>query len=92
VKPTLAQLHDQEARLGKVDHLLADAGCFSAQNVRASDEAQIATYISMHRERHNSPRLVRFAPLTDDPPDNTDPVESMNLKSSVSPARYKNSA
>jgi hypothetical protein len=80
VKPTLAQLHDQEARLGKVDHLLADAGYFSAQNVSASDEAQIAPYISMHRERHNSPMLARFAPLTDDPPDNTDPVETMKYR------------
>jgi hypothetical protein len=80
VKPTLSQLHDQAARLGKVDLLLADVGYFSAQNVRASDEAQITPYISMHRERHNSPMLARFTPLIDDPPDNTDPVESMKYR------------
>jgi transposase len=45
VKPTLAQLSDQEARLGKVDHLLAYAGYLSEQNVKAADEAQIVPYI-----------------------------------------------
>ena len=80
VKPTLAQLSDQEARLGKVDHLLADAGYLSEQNVKATDEAQIVPYISTHRERHNCSVLARFTPLSDDPPDNADPVEAMKYR------------
>lgn len=80
VKPTLEQLHNQEVRLGKVDHLLADAGYFSENNVKASDEAQITAYISTHRERHNRSMLERFRPQLDDPPSNDDPVKAMKYR------------
>jgi flagellar biosynthesis/type III secretory pathway chaperone len=58
VVPTLEQLQQQQAILGKVDNLLADAGYLSEQNINASDKSQITPYISIHRERHN-PVLFR---------------------------------
>ena len=80
VKPTLEQLEDQEARLGKVHNLLADTGYFSEQNVKASDNAQITPYISTHRDRHNRTMLERLTPLLDDPPNNDDPVDAMKYR------------
>jgi hypothetical protein len=77
VVPTLEQLLQQQARLGKTEQLLADASYFSEQNIKASDKAQITPYISTHREHHNQPLLDRFAAQSDDPPDTADPVEAM---------------
>jgi transposase len=77
VVPTLEQLQQQQASLGKVDNLLADAGYLSEQNINASDKAQITPYISTHRERHNPALLDRFAVQLDNPPETADPVEAM---------------
>ena len=60
VEPTLKGLKDTEAHLGKAEGLLADAGYFSADNVRQCEAANITPYISDHRERHNQPWDERF--------------------------------
>jgi hypothetical protein len=46
VVPTLEQLQQQQASLGKVDNLLVDASYLSEQNINASDKGQITHYIS----------------------------------------------
>jgi transposase len=75
VEPTLNQLQAQAPELGQAQGLLADAGYFSADNVRAIADQQIAPSISDHRERHHLPVLERFA---DPPPTpSADPVEEM---------------
>lgn len=77
VEPTLAQLQQQETALGKVDHLLADAGYFSEHNVRASCEQQITPCISTHRERHNDSFSDRIKRSCDELPGSDNPVEQM---------------
>lgn len=80
VKPTLEQLQHQQAQLGSIENLLADTGYMSAQNVKASEQAQITPYIPTYRERHNRPLWERLKPQTDSPPDHDDPVESMKYR------------
>jgi transposase len=60
VEPTLNRLKKAEAQLGKADGLLADAGYFSADNVKHCEVAKVTPYISDHRERHNLPWDERF--------------------------------
>lgn len=75
VGPTLDQLQAQAAEIGQPQGLLADAGYFSADNVRAIANQQIVPSISDYRERHHLPVMERFA----DPPPmpSADPVEEM---------------
>ncbi len=60
VEPTLKGLKETEAHLGKAGGLLADAGYFSANNVKQCEAAKVVPYISDHRERHNRPWDERF--------------------------------
>ena len=62
--------------LGKVDHLLADAGYFSAGNVAACEKAGVEPAIAMGRQPHHPPLSERFekAPAA---PDDPTPVEAM---------------
>ena len=60
VEPTLKRLKDVEVHLGKAAGLLADAGYFSADNVKQCEAAKVTPYISDHRERHNLPWDERF--------------------------------
>lgn len=60
VEPTLKGLKEAEAHLGKAEGLLADAGYFSAENVKQCEAAKVVPYISDHRERHNLPWDERF--------------------------------
>jgi len=60
VEPTLKGLKETEAHLGKAEGLLADAGYFSAGNVKQCEAAKVVPYISDHRERHNRPWDERF--------------------------------
>jgi hypothetical protein len=62
--------------LGDVDTLLADAGYFSAANVKACAEAGIDPLIAMGRKPHHQPLAERFAPAPPAPVDPT-PVEAM---------------
>jgi IS5 family transposase len=59
-EPTLKGLKEAEAHLGKAEGLLADAGYFSADNVKHSEAAKVTPYISDCRERHNLPGDERF--------------------------------
>jgi len=60
VEPTLKGLKQAEAHLGTAEGLLADAGYFSADNVKQCEAAKVTPYISDHRERHNLPWDERF--------------------------------
>src|SRR5271165_305594 len=61
--------------LGKVDHLLADTGYFSASNLAACEKAGVEPAIAMGRQPHR-PLSERFekAPAA---PDDPTPVEAM---------------
>ena len=65
LEPTLAQLAAQEAELGKVENLLADAGYCSANNVKASLKARITPYPSAHREPRHIPFAARLTSAAD---------------------------
>ena len=72
IVPTLDAMAALPEVLGKAETLLADAGYFSAANVRACEEHGIEPLLSMRRESHHMPVLERFAddgpkPQTDDP-------------------------
>jgi transposase len=60
IEPTLKGLKEAEVHLGKAEDLLADAGYFSADNVKQCDAAKVTPYISDNRERHNLPWDERF--------------------------------
>jgi len=60
IEPTLKGLKEAEVHLGKAEDLLADAGYFSADNVKQCEAAKVTPYISDNRERHNLPRDERF--------------------------------
>ena len=65
--------------LGKVEHLLADAGYFSAGNVDACARAGVEPVIAMGRQPHHPPLSVRFAP-TPAAPEQPTPVQAMAHK------------
>jgi transposase len=60
VEPTLKRLHEVGDRLGKPDGLLADAGYFSADNVKRCEAEEITPYLCDRRERHHLPLEERF--------------------------------
>jgi transposase len=84
IAPTLEQIQRQSNDLGKPDNLLADAGYFSEQNVKAIDEQGITPLLSIAREPHNLPLRERLTggtqlipPTTDE---GTDPVATMRYQ------------
>jgi len=89
VMPLLNALTALPASLGKVTHLLADIGYFSAENVKVCDQQGIEPLIAMKRDVHHQPLFERFAaePMA---PDSEDPVEQMayRLKTQAGRARY----
>jgi transposase len=60
VEPALDRLNEMEDELGKPEGLLADAGYFSADNVRRCEADAVTPYIPDSRERHNLPWDERF--------------------------------
>src|SRR5580658_1474955 len=76
VEPMLEKIGALPDGLGKVNHLLADAGYFSAGNVAACEEAGVEPAIAMGRQPHHPPLSERFEK---DPaaPDDPTPVEAM---------------
>lgn len=79
VDPTLAQLSDQSETIGQPIALLADAGYYSADNVKAVAANDIVAYISDARERHNPALLKRI----EEPPAQTDfdgPINEMRYR------------
>jgi len=89
VMPLLNALTALPASLGKVAHLLADTGYFSAENVKVCGQQGIEPLIAMKRDVHHLPLFERFAaePVA---PDSDDPVEQMayRLKTQAGRARY----
>jgi hypothetical protein len=76
VEPMLEKIGALPETLGKVDHLLADTGYFSAGNVEACEKAGVEPVIAMGRQPHHPPLSERFAAMPEAPKDPT-PVEAM---------------
>ena len=76
VEPMLDKIGALPEGLGKVEHLLADTGYFSAGNVAACEKAGVEPVIAMGRQPHHPPLSERFekAPAA---PDDPTPVEAM---------------
>ncbi len=89
VEPMLEKIGALPDGLGKVNHLLADTGYFSAGNVEACEKAGIEPVIAMGRQPHHPPLAERFEPAPAAPDDPT-PVEAMahRLKTPEGPALY----
>lgn len=62
IEAALAHLGELPETLGKPQHLLADTGYFSKDNVRCCEEAGVTPLIAMKRETHHRGLLDRFAP------------------------------
>lgn len=60
VKPMLARLEEQQERIGKASHFMADTGFFSAANVDACEQAGLVPLIAMKREQHHESVWERF--------------------------------
>jgi len=78
LQPMLNKVAALPDALGKADTLLADNGYFSAANVAACAEAEVAPVIAMGRQPHYRPLSERLA--NDPPPaapENPTPVEAM---------------
>ena len=72
IAPVLDEIKALPQALGSVSALLADTSYFSQANVQAYLGREIEPMLSMKRESHDIPVLVRFAedapaPETDDP-------------------------
>jgi hypothetical protein len=61
---------------GKAEVLLADTGCFSADNIEACANAGVESIIAMGRHKHHPPPAERFE-ATPPAPDDPTPVETM---------------
>lgn len=76
VAPILEQLGQLPEAVGTPDTLLADSGYFSAANVTACVQAEIAPLIAIGREHHHPSWRERFAEPAP-APDNPTPLEAM---------------
>lgn len=66
--PALRQIAQLADALGRPEHLLADTGYCSKDNVRDCEAAGITPVIAMKREQHHASVLERFAPDPVPPP------------------------
>ena len=89
IEPMLDKLGALPPELGKVDHLLADTGYFSAGNVAACAKAGVAPIIAMGRQPHHPPLAERFA-TAPEAPKNPTALETMThtLKTQAGRALY----
>jgi len=76
VEPMLDKIGALPEALGEVEHLLADTGYFSKDNVDACEKAGVEPVIAMDRQPHHPPLSERFAPAPA-PPNDPTPVEKM---------------
>ena len=76
IEPMLGEIGALPEELGKAEHLLADTGYFSKDNVEACAKAGIEPVIAVGRQPHHPPLSERFAPAPEPPKDPT-PVEAM---------------
>jgi len=79
IEPMLETIGALPEELGEVEHLLADAGYFSAGNVEACEKAGVEPVIAMGRQPHHPPLAERFANAPEAPKDPT-AVEAMAHK------------
>jgi len=89
LEPMLGKIDALPEELGKAEHLLADAGYFSAGNVEACEKAGVEPVIAMGRQPHHPPLSERFEKAPEAPKDPT-PVEAMahKLKTPAGRALY----
>ncbi len=89
VEPMLGKLAGLPDALGKVEHLLADAGYFSEANVNACDAGGIEPVIATGREAHHPSLEERHAPAPP-APENSTPLAAMRhrLKTQEGKERY----
>jgi transposase len=78
LEPMLDELAKLPQAFCPVSHLLADAGYFSENNVRACVKAGVEPYIASERQKHNSSAFSRFEdPSWSCPEVTSDPVGNM---------------
>ena len=89
VEPMLAKIGALPRELGQVEHLLADTGYFSADNVGACEKAGVEPVIAMGRQPHHPPLAERFE-KPPEAPKNPSALEAMThlLKTSAGRALY----
>jgi len=87
IEPMLETIGALPEELGEVEHLLADAGYFSAGNVEACEKAGVEPVIAMGRQPHHPPLAERFANAPEAPKDPT-AVEAHKLKTTEGRALY----
>jgi len=73
IEPALTRLNELPEALGRPEHLLADTGYCSKDNVRRCEAAGLTPVIAMKRDQHHPSMLERFAPGPAEPPGN-DPM------------------
>ena len=76
IEPALDNIADLPQALGEAEHLLADTGYFSQDNVQRCQEANLVPLIPEKRDKHNLPLQERFR-QDPEPPPNPDPVQAM---------------
>lgn len=68
LQPALASLNELPEALGRPEHLLADTGYCSKDNVRRCEAVGLTPLIAMKRDVHHPSVLERFAPGPAEPP------------------------
>jgi IS5 family transposase len=75
-EPMLGKISALSEALGKAEHLLANTGYFSKDNVDACEKVGVQPVIAMGRQPHHPPLSERFE-KTPEPPKDPIPVETM---------------
>jgi transposase len=68
IEPALASLQGLPPELGRPEHLLADTGYCSKDNVQRCEAARLTPLIAIKRDVHHRGVLERFAPEPAEPP------------------------
>jgi len=68
IEPALATLGELPEALGRPEHLLADTGYCSKDNVHRCEAAGLTPVIAMKRDAHHASLFERFAPDAAEPP------------------------
>lgn len=86
IEPALARLGELPEALGKPEHLLADTGYFSKDNVLRCENAGVTPLIAMKRDAHHPSLTERFAPepLLQEP---ADAVEQLRHRLKTAPGK-----
>ncbi len=68
IEPALASLNQLPEALGRPEHLLADTGYCSKENVRCCEAGGLTPLIAMKRQAHHASVFERYAPDPAEPP------------------------